>query len=457
MKRFGERFCALFCVFAAIHALTPFALYRNPYTVAVMAFFALCAASRAAFGPQPGGSAGPVSPAGAFRAPEFRADPALLLYFCAVAASGVFSLFGAGAGLASATTATLYITSILFAFLVPCFFAERRRLTALAAVIALSATVISFYGIMQYMRGVPIDVTQTDQQTGGASLAMGRVDATLGNPNVLAGWLVLAIPFGVSLFFGARGLSKKVLAALAVGPCVLCLLLTQSRSGWVGLAAAAATYLFLLEWRLVPALAAAGALSVPFWPKFILDRLLTTGADTSSVYRLTIWAGSFRMAVGNFFTGIGIGLEYFRRFINNYVYFPYETAPVHSHMLPLQIWLESGIFAAAAFIWFVFRMMKKGTALVFSYRREHANQGGASLSQSMSSRKGASLGQRVPLGQQGMRLMLTASVSGFMGFLAMGVFEYVWFFPRCMNMFFIAAGMFVCSLRIEGARAPIKG
>ena len=470
-KWLGERFCLLFCAFAAIHALTPYELYRNQYTVAAMAFFLLCAASRVAFsaGGTDGtyrrsigtvgsiserrsvGTVGSVASASSAASVasasssasvdgSMRTDPALLLYFCAVAASGAFSLLGAGAGLASTTTATLYLTAILFAFLVPCAFAEPRRLGALIAVIVASATAMSLYGIFQYIRGVPIDVTQTDQQTGGASLAMGRVDATVGNPNVLAGWLILAIPFGVSLFFGVRGLRAKLLAAAAVAPCFLCLLLTQSRSGWVGLAAAAVTYLFLLEWRLVPALAAAGALSMPLWPQFILDRFMTLGADTSSVYRITIWSGSFRMAVGNMFTGVGIGLEYFRRFINNYVYFPYETAPVHSHMLPLQIWLESGIVAAAAFAWFALRMVKKGVARVFAARRENAASD-------------AGDGRcRLPIGRQGMRLTLTACVSGFVGFLAMGVFEYVWFFPRCMNMFFIVAGVFVCALRIESAR-----
>jgi O-antigen ligase len=415
-KWLGERFAPLFFLFVAAHALVPYESYRNPYTLLALLFFAASCSARVAFDAERSFSAR-------------RVDPALLVYFAAVAVSAVYSLFGAGAGAASSTTAALYLAAILFAFLVANAFSEPGDLLALIRAVALSALLMSLYGLWQFVQGVPIDPTLTDRNMGGASLAMGRVYSTLGNPNVLAGWLVMVIPFSVALVFIAKGFRGKLLWAAAAAPAAACLLLTQSRSGWIGLLVAAAVFAFLLDWRLLPLLLGAGVLALPFVPGFVYDRLLTLGRDTSSVSRFTIYAGAFRMALANWASGVGIGMEFFKRFINNYVYFPYETAPNHSHMLPLQIWLESGIVAAASFLWFVLRVAKKGVSQISAHKRGTLP---------MYNRPGNP--------QHAARLVLTACVSSMAGFMAMGCFEYVWFYPRCMNMFFIVAGICLCAV-----------
>jgi O-antigen ligase len=426
VKWLGERFYLFFCLFVAIHTLTPFEMYRNPYTLAALLFLAASYSLRVAFD-------------GARSFSAKRHDPALTLYFAAMAVSAALSLFGAGAGAGSSTTSVLYLAAILFAFLVADAFSEPKSLMALIYAIAASALAMSFYGIWQYARGVPIDSTLTDRNTGGASLAMGRVSATLGNPNVLAGWLILVIPFCVALIFISKGFLAKFMLALAAVPPIACLLLTQSRSGWIGMLVAAIVFVFLLDWRLLPVFAALAVLALPFLPGFITDRLATLGQDTSSVSRYTIYAGAFRMALSNWATGIGIGMEYFKRFINNYVYFPYETAPNHSHMLPLQIWLESGIIAAVAFFWSAARVMKKCFSRILAQKRDTLP-----------------LYNRPGNARYGSRLILTACMSSMLGFLAMSCFEYVWFYPRCMNQFFIIAGVCACAVgqaQRHGAKA----
>ena len=470
----SERYDVFFLLFAAAHALVPFALYRNPYTVAVMIFMSFCACARVAL------SRG--------QSTVFslkRTDPVFLLYFLSIAASAVYSMFGAGSGAASLTTSTLYLTAILFAFLIANTFFDHRRLLILIRVVTGAAVFVALYGIYQYIQGIPIDVTQTDRTTGGASLAMGRADSTLGNPNVLAAWLLLVIPFSVSLAFFAKNWLRKLFMASLSLVLVACILLTQSRSGWVGLFVAGVVFVFFLDWRLIPICAVAGVLSMPFWPNFIMDRLLISGTDTSTVYRMSIYAGSLRMATSNWATGIGIGLEYFKRYINNYVYFAYETAPVHSHNLYLQIWLESGIVAMLAFVWMLLRLIKKGASYIFAQKRLNSTvrarlsgRGGGVAGVGMASRGSASAGRegsaasadsagragsaavagaadaKGRTGQTGgaayeTRLILIACISAVLGFLAMGFFEYVWFFPRCMNHFFMIIGIFFCTVNLS--------
>jgi len=168
-----------------------------------------------------------------------------------------------------------------------------------------------------------------------------------------------------------------------------------------------------------------------------MDRLMTLGSDTSSVYRVAIYAGALRMASSNWATGVGIGLEYFKRYINNYVYFAYETAPVHSHNLPLQIWLESGVVALLTFFWAMFRLIKRGVAFIFAQKRKD--------------RAKNTRARRAPSRDDGyeLKLILTACISAVSGFLVMGCFEYVWFFPRCMNHFFMIIGIFYCAANLS--------
>ena len=427
LKWLGERFDVFFLLFVAAHALLPFALYRNPITIAALVFLSFSACARVAFVREP---------SAVFSLK--RVDPVFILYFLSIAASAVYSMLGAGSGAASLTTSLLYLAAIFFTFLIANAYYDHTRLILLIRVLVGAAAFVAIYGILQYLRGIPIDVTQTDQATGGASLAMGRADSTLGNPNVLAAWLLLLIPFSAALAFFAKNWLRKAFAASVTLLLTVCLLLTQSRSGWVGLFAAGVIFVFLLDWRLIPLFAIGGALTIPFWPNFILDRLLSAGVDTSSVYRWTIYAGSLRMCLANWATGIGIGLEYFKRYINNFVYFAYETAPVHSHNLFLQIWLESGIIAILSFIWALARLIKKGGAYIFGQKRRFYTKRAA---------------RRIKPGGAAYetRLILTACISAIIGFLVMGCFEYVWFFPRCMNHFFMIVGIFYCAVNLSSS------
>ena len=414
----GDRFYLFFYLFLAAHTIVPYSLYRNPYTVMAMILFVISFSLRVAFNKDSTFSAK-------------RLDPVFILYFLSITLSAVFSLFGAGSGSASTTTAVLYITALLFPILISNAFTVQKKLVALVRALSYSTVVMSLYGIYQFFVGVPVDTTQVDLTTGGASQSMGRVYSTAGNPNILAAWLLLSIPLGVALFFMANGFRKKLLHALLVFPQFLCLLLTLSRSGWIGIFVAAVVFLFFLDWRIIPVFVFLGILSIPFIPQFIIDRFMTIGTDTSSVYRLSIWAGSFRMAQANPFTGIGIGLEFFKRFINNYVYTPYDQAPVHAHMLPLQIWVESGLCAVLAFLWMILRNMKKGALFISAHsKKTMVRYADADTS------------------PQGLKMILSGCIAAFCGFLTMGLFEYSWFFPRCMNMFFIVFGVFISAINI---------
>jgi hypothetical protein len=75
---FAERFDVLFLLFVAAHALTPFAQYRNPYTIAALAVLAFSACARVAL----------VRNQSATFSLK-RVDPVFLLYFLSAIRTGL--------------------------------------------------------------------------------------------------------------------------------------------------------------------------------------------------------------------------------------------------------------------------------------------------------------------------------------------------------------------------------
>ncbi|HBQ63538.1 MAG TPA: hypothetical protein DD727_01135 [Clostridiales bacterium] len=275
----------------------------------------------------------------------------------------------------------------------------------------LTGTVIaSLYGFFQYAMGIEVDETLVDTLVSGS---IRRLFSTMGNPNNYAEYLLLCLPFFAASFLNAKTVRTKLLvgflALLPLGN----LYLTSSRSSWLGLVVAACVFLFITERRLLPVLLLAGAGLVPLLPASILQRLGTIGRDSSSTYRLKIWDGSLRLLRDYWLTGIGQGPAPFMALFPNYSTL---RGVVHSHMLPLQIWIETGISGFLAFVWMMGRLVKKTLAHAFS---------------------GADRERTV---------LMAAALSGLAGLIFTGSFEYVWFYPRVMGMFWIVTGFLMALL-----------
>ncbi|MDP2940732.1 MAG: O-antigen ligase family protein, partial [Candidatus Omnitrophota bacterium] len=169
-------------------------------------------------------------------------------------------------------------------------------------------------------------------------LGRGRAFYPFLNPNILAGYLAMAIPLAL-----AR--EKK---ALLMIPMFLALILTQSLGGFLSLFAALAVYFYL---RGKPGkkdfliLAALAALLIVFF----LLRSLTGKAHTqpafSSLMRLNYWTGALEIIRSHPLFGVGPGnfnLPQARFAHNSY----------------LQIWAETGILGIASFLWLVILIFK---------------------------------------------------------------------------------------------------
>jgi putative inorganic carbon (HCO3(-)) transporter len=113
-----------------------------------------------------------------------------------------------------------------FFYLARCAFVTLSRLTVLFGAITFGATAVSLYAFAQKLGIDPIWK---------GFLPSGRVFSTIGQPNALAAYLVLAVPVTVALLVQMRGL-RRVACGLALAAICFALLLTYSRGGYAGLA-----------------------------------------------------------------------------------------------------------------------------------------------------------------------------------------------------------------------------
>jgi O-antigen ligase len=141
------------------------------------------------------------------------------------------SLFGERLQYQGILTMLLYVAFFYVARLLLC---DERSMVLLFASVSVGATLVSGYAIVQRLGIDPI---------WNGYLPNGRVFSTIGQPDALAAYLVIAIPVTAALVvFCKNALRLVALAALAA--MVVAFLLTHSRSGDIGLVAAVLVFLF---------------------------------------------------------------------------------------------------------------------------------------------------------------------------------------------------------------------
>src|SRR5205085_2535638 len=103
------------------------------------------------------------------------------------------------------------------------------------------------------------------------------VDATYADPNAFASTVLLALPLTLPFWSQTRSLGVRLLLALFTAGACTCILLTGSRTGYVGLAVFGFFCLLLArsKAKMLVVLAGAAVLLVAFAPDSLQDRFLT--------------------------------------------------------------------------------------------------------------------------------------------------------------------------------------
>lgn len=314
-----------------------------------------------------------------------------------------------------------YGTDFLIMLILVSSIRTRKDLSTVLEIIMIGMALAGLYGVYQGIKGVPVNQAQVDVNVNEGM--PGRVYSFFGNSNIFAQIIVMFVPLFAAIALSAKGWQKKALFAAAALPSLVALLMTYSRSGYVGLVITAFVFIFLLKRSLIPLFIVLGALAVPFLPDTVLRRIstITNLQDSSISYRFDIFETMWMVIKDFWYTGIGLGSDAVKRVTENYQVLT-EGAPLHAHNVYLQVWAETGIVGLISFVGWMLRMVKNSLRVVYDRNADPY-----------------------------LRNVLMACVSGLAGLLVIGTVEYVWYYPRAMMLFWVFMGIMTSAIRLAAA------
>jgi O-antigen ligase len=341
----------------------------------------------------------------------------LFIFLVSVILAEVFSLYP---GL-SLRFLVFYLTCFFLLLLLASSINNKGQLADTIEIILIGLTITGLYGILQEIRGVPLNVAQVDLTLNEGML--GRIYSTYYNSNNYAEVLIMLLPFYAAVVFYSKGILKKLLFLALAAPSFTALLLTGSRSSWIGIAVAVLVFALIKNKAIVPMLIIAGILAFPFLPQSIYRRALTLlkpTSDSSIMYRIDIYKTVWPLFKEYWITGLGLGNDVFKQLGQDLFHYTKE-APIHSHNVFFQVWFETGVVGALAYIGYVLGLIKKS---VKSIKR---------------------ITDPIIIN------VLVAGAASISGILAVSLFEYVWFYQRVMLIFWAVAGLVTAALKLAHA------
>lgn len=339
-----------------------------------------------------------------------------------VALLGLLILFGGictGGSQDSFKTAAMYFAFLLLYFLIVNSYIRKTWIYRGLKLIVISTGIVAILGVLE------------DGMIGSSFVDMSifsdigaRISAFLGNPNMLAAYLVIVLPIALGeVAVAGRWSTRLWYIFCSVAICV-CIVMTWSRSAWLGMAVALVAFMLACDFR-TGWLVVGAAATVPIWIGFVPDSLIRRLSSILAVsesdlsYRMNIWRGVTRMIGDHLISGVGVGEEAFK---NAYVLYAVSgtEAAVHSHNLYLQVLLELGIVGIVILALIVVMFAQRCSSEISDLKR----------------------GSKT-------RIMISAGFSGISGVLIMGLTDYVWYDYRVFLIFWAVMALTVALARIN--------
>ncbi|WAL59180.1 IctB family putative bicarbonate transporter [Thermocoleostomius sinensis] len=319
---------------------------------------------------------------------------------------------------------TLYL--LFFALMARVLRSSRFRST-LILVYLVAAAIVSVVGLRQWFFGASALATWVDPESSLAGTT--RVYSFLGNPNLLAAYLLPATIFSAAAFFAWRNWLPKLLALTLWVVNSACLVLTFSRGGWIGYVAGSFVLLMLLVhwltvrfprfWRIwtlpivlgVTALLVAVAVITVEPLRERVASIFVGREDSSNNFRINVWMAVIEMIKDRPWLGIGPGNDAFNRIYPRYQQPGYTALSAYS--VVLEIAVETGLIGVACFLWLLLVAFSQAWQRIQQLRK-------------LGSREG---------------FWLMAAVANMVGMLAHGLVDTVWYRPQVSTLWWLTIAL----------------
>ena len=271
---------------------------------------------------------------------------------------------------------------VLFYFSAGVFFCEnKRKILPTILLVALFSSYESIVAIFQNVHGVDEISGWQDMSHLNPEEVVSRAYGTLlpYNPNLLAGYILCALSSFIYLILLALKNKKKKIAlvfAILFLINLIAIIDTGCRGAYLG-------FLFFFpflfcgliyyvekkfgglsnikkRYKNISVLGVLALLGFVITNPALIKRFESIFAfrtDSSISFRLNVYESAIRMFLDNVFLGIGVGNQNFREIYGLYMKTGYDA--LGSYCVPLEIAVESGIFALIAFLVFIFLVFKK--------------------------------------------------------------------------------------------------
>jgi putative inorganic carbon (HCO3(-)) transporter len=324
----------------------------------------------------------------------------------------------------AAFTGWIKLTLYMLMFALAARVLRSPRLTSWITTIFLHvALIVSVNGVRQQFFGAAQLATWNDPESPLAKDT--RVYSFLGNPNLLASYLLPAIALSVAAFFVWREWLPKVLAATMFMINSACLYFTDSRGGWIAMVALSAALLVLLYlwfmdrlpalWRILLPLITVGGLVAAFAVAFIFVeplrlRILSIFAgreDSSNNFRINVYEAVHEMIRDRPIIGIGPGNSAFNQIYPLYMRPKYTALSAYS--IYLETAVETGYIGLSCLIWLIVVTITQGIRQMLRLRVDRAPQG----------------------------MWIIAAIAAMAGILTHGAVDTVWYRPEISTLWWL--------------------
>lgn len=281
---------------------------------------------------------------------------------------------------------TLYL--IFFALMARLLRSPKVR-SWLITLYLLVALMVSVYGLQQWFSGTAALATWVDPMSPLSKTT--RVYSFLGNPNLLAAYLIPAVVLSIMAIFKWPTWMTRALAGVMTVVNGACLVLTFSRGGWIGLVVSLLVLTLLLTywwsiylpdfWRtwalpivLGTAIAVIVLATVVVEP--LRERTFSIFAgrgDSSNNYRINVWSAAIDMIKDRPLLGIGPGNTAF-----NKIYPLYQRprfSALSAYSIILEVAVETGIIGLTCFLWLLLVIFHQGITQLQRLRQALNDQG----------------------------------------------------------------------------------
>ncbi len=270
---------------------------------------------------------------------------------------------------------------------------------------------------------------------------MNRVYGTLQpfNPNLLAGYLIACVSSVAGLFFLCiykKNLKLSIYSLIAFIAVLLAIIFTGSRGAYLGLFTILISLVLISghiihhdfsekTWlkKLWISIIALGTISILYLilsnPAFLhrIESIFSFREDSSNSFRMNVYISSIKMFLDNWIIGIGPGNEVFRLTYGLYMRTGFDALGAYS--VPLEIAVESGIFALLAFLWLIIAIFIKGVKVILY---------GKDIEQ---------------------KILISACIAGILGIMTHGLFDTIFFRPQVQIIFWMLVAIIAANSRLR--------